>query len=102
MKYALMIDYAKIPGLKHVELEAKTLIEAIDEANKIDYESENPIYVMEIYEKSGKAEKVESGLTRTEYVPVLCKRNDWHSMKDEYIASIYYYKAKYGTWFDYQ
>ena len=52
MKYALMIDYAKIPGLKHVELEAKTLIEAIDEANKIDYESENPIYLMEIYEKS--------------------------------------------------
>ena len=102
MKYALMIDYKKIGRLDHVELEASTLIEAIDEANEIQFQSENPIYLMEIYEKSGKAEKVESGLTRTEYVPVLCKRSDWHSMKSEHIASIYYYKAKYGTWFDYQ
>lgn len=102
MKYALMIDYEKIGRLDHVELEASTLIEAIDEANEIQFQSENPIYLMEIYEKSGKAEKVERGLTRTTFEPVLCKRSDWHSMKNEHKVSIYYYKTKDYTYFDYQ
>ena len=82
MKYILYIDYKATSGkiYEYKEMTAKTLIEAIGEADKI-YNPET-VYLMKILEKSGKVEK-ENGYKVQLYKAIMCKRYDWHLNNDE-------------------
>ncbi len=77
MKYALYIDY-KVNSSKAYEyrtMNAKTLEEAIEEADNINYDN---IYLMRIMKQIGKSVKVNDWREML-FEAIMCKRsNGWH------------------------
>lgn len=74
-KYTLYIDYKKTYSFHYETLEAKTLEEAIKEADK---KMSNEIYLMRVMEKTGNIER-NSGRKCTKYKAIICNRgNGWH------------------------
>lgn len=99
MKYVLYIDYRtnyKPLTSEYRKLEAKTLIDAILEADK-QYNPDT-IYLMRIMVKDGKSEKVESDIKRTAYHAKLERRTRW--TKTDVWHVVGYYKAPFAEWFE--
>ena len=83
MKFVLYIDYnygtSCIP-YQYRDLKAKSLEEAIEEADKIWYSEREKIYLIRIMKKTGN-DVIESefGKYRSDlYEAILCKRTTWH------------------------
>ena len=82
-KYLIMIDYAKVPKLEYKYTECKTLVEAMEAADRMKDESIEPIYLLKVMERTGKAEKLEGGVTEYQYKAVMCRRSvGWHVNND--------------------
>lgn len=104
MKYVALIDYMANKGnngFDFIALEAKNETQAIIEA---DHMMNDDIYLIKLMKKTGKAEKIETGIKATKYTSILVRRrHNWHaSDKDgENVTTIYKYVSKHGTWFDF-
>lgn len=104
MKYVALIDYMANKGnngFDFIALEAKNETQAIIEA---DHMMNDDIYLIKLMKKTGKAEKIETGIKATKYTSILVRRrHNWHeSDKDgENVTTIYKYTSKNGTWFDF-
>ena len=88
MKFVLYIDYltgctagwSDPNGYKYIDMKAKSLEEAVEEADKIWYSERDKIYLVRIMKKTGN-DVVESefGKYRSDlYEAILCKRTVWH------------------------
>ena len=101
-KYIAIVDFksATGKGFGHVELDAKTVLEAMDEAAKL---KDDNVYLIKIAEKSGKTEKRE-GAKRTKYSEILCYRSHgWHPCTNENSESANTWeRAEYTGFVDYQ
>lgn len=101
-KYIAVVDFkASVKsGFEHVELNAKTVLEAMDEAFKLKTEE---VYLVKIAEKVGKTEKRE-GAKRTNYKEILCCRsNGWHPCTEENSeSSSVWQRAEYVGFVDYE
>lgn len=92
MKFALYIDYKK-NGLDYRVMEAKTLEEAIEEAEKLWNSEEH--FLMRIMKKVGKIEKEDDFKVET-FKAVLCKRSHgWHLNNEENSESEHFAKRYY-------
>lgn len=75
-KYVLYIDYResfKPMTWEYRALNAKTIADAIIEADTIH--NQKTMYLIEIMEKRGKVEKVESGIKAQTYTAIMEKRS---------------------------
>lgn len=101
-KYIAIVDFknAARKGFDHVELNAKTILEAMDEAAKLKTEE---VYLVKIAEKSGRTEKRE-GAKRVRYTEILCCRSyGWHPCnRDNCESSSVWERAEYAGSVDYQ
>lgn len=97
MKYMLYIDYRSSHTVKYRPLTAKTIEEAIMEADTIhDIET---MYLIQIMKKNGKVEKVESDVKAQAYTAIMEKRSSkWTLVEHEH--NVKHYVAKYGEWFN--
>lgn len=101
-KYIAVIDYnaALKKGFGHIQLEAKTLLDAMNEAEKL---LTDDVYLVDIAEKSGKTEKVDGG-KETLFTDILRNRgNGWHrcdAAHGEYPAIWKMFQAKWGECFE--
>lgn len=99
-QYVLYIDYRanhKPASYEYFLMDAENLKEAIVEADKIH--NVDTMYLVRLMEKSGKAEKVESGVKVQTYKAMMEKRSTtWANMETSH--EVKRYKAKYGEWFD--
>lgn len=101
-KYIAIIDFASRTGkmFSHVELNAKTVLEAMDEAEKL---KNDDVYLVKIAEKTGRTEKKE-GAKRTKYEEILCCRSHgWKPCTDKNSeSSNTWERAEYSGFVDYQ
>lgn len=101
-KYIAIVDFASHTGkmFDQVELSAKTLMDAMDEAATLKDED---VYLVKIAEKTGKVEKRE-GAKRTRYTEILCCRsNGWHTCTHVNSESACTWeRAEYTGFVDYQ
>lgn len=108
VNYVLYIDYKAgtgEPGYLYVSLKAKTLLEAIAEADKW---SRIDIYLMRIMEKDGRSEIDQLAWRKQIYTAILCRRSSgWHLNTTEYSEQTHkvyrYYKTvddRHYEWFD--
>ena len=101
-KYIAIVDFKSTvrKGFDHVELNAKTILEAMDEASKLKTED---VYLVKIAEKIGKIEKRE-GAKRAKYTEILCFRSfGWHPCNsDNCESSSVWERAEYNGFIDYQ
>ena len=99
-QYVLYIDYRanhKPASYEYILMDAENLQHAIIEADSVH--NADTMYLVRIMEKSGKVEKVESGIKAQTYKAIMEKRSTkWNTM--EYTHSVKRYIAKYGEWFD--
>lgn len=95
LKYVLYIDYYKPICSEYRKLEAKTLAEALLEADT-QYNPDT-MYLMRIMAKVGRTEKVNNDIKRTTYHANLERRDRW--MKMEVDHSAYYYCTQFEDWF---
>lgn len=99
MKYILYIDYRanyKPLTSEYCKLEAKTLSDAILEADK-QYNPDT-MYLMRIMVKDGKTEKVESNIKCTAYRAKLERRARWAETDTRHVVG--YCKAPFAEWFE--
>lgn len=100
MKYVLYIDYRasyKPMYSEYHTMKAKTLAEAIVEADAI-HDTET-MYLIQIMEKSGRVEKVESDVKAQAYKAILEKRSTkWAVREQDHTAK--HFTAKFGDWFE--
>lgn len=105
MKYLIYIDY--MSGAKksyeYKVMNAKSLENAINEADEIIKASNDPIYLTRIMKKIGKVERIDNYKAET-YEAILCRRsNGWHrntenNCENKHIAKRYFKKVSWGTW----
>lgn len=101
-KYIAVIDYnaALKKGFGHIQLEAKTLLDAMSEAEQY---MDDTVYLVRIAEKNSKARKI-SDYKKTLFTEILTNRgNGWHRNGDAHSESTTtwaMYQAKYSTWYD--
>jgi uncharacterized caspase-like protein len=98
MKYILYIDYRasyKPMTVEYRELNAKNIGEAIIEADAIH--NEETMYLLQLMEKSGKVEKVESDIKAQTYTAIMEKRSSkW--MTNEHPHNAKRFMTKFGSW----
>lgn len=107
MKFIVYIDYQtsyKPMGYDYKAIEAKTIEEAIETADKMW--NPDTCYLMRIMKKSGKVEK-NYGYNSEEYTAILCKRStNWHrntteNGENEHKAKKFWMpKYKDETWYE--
>lgn len=98
-QYVLYIDYRvnHKPPYEYLLMDAENLQEAIVEADKIH--NVDTMYLVRLMEKSGKVEKVESGLKAQTYKAMMEKRSTkWAKMETSH--EVNRYMSKYGEWFE--
>ena len=98
-QYVLYIDYrtSHKPAYEYAVMEAENLQEAIVEADRIH--DIDTMYLVQIMEKIGKVEKVESDIKARTYRAILEKRSTkWDTV--ESLHSVKRCFSKYGEWFD--
>lgn len=97
MKYTLYIDYKKGGKYEYISMNAKTLEDAIEEADKVWNEKAETIYLARIMNKVGKIETPERGIKQETYEAYICRRsNGWHR---NIIENSENYHAAHKTWF---
>ena len=100
MKYVLYIDYRasyKPMTYEYRPMNAKNIAEAIIEADAVH--DPETMYLIRIMEKSGKVEKVESGIKAQSYEAIMEKRSTkWTTKVQEH--RVKHFIAKFGDWFE--
>lgn len=101
MEYVLYIDYKceyKPMTSEYREMVAETLMDAVIEADAIH---DQTMYLIKIMEKTGRVEKVASGVKSREYMAIMEKRSiRW--TKAETVHRVKQFMTKYGSWFEIQ
>ena len=108
-KYVLYIDYLTemLPKtIEYKELEAKTIMQAIEEADEL-HDSES-MYLVRIMIKQGKqyTQTIEgNGWTEKQkvqnYTPIMEKRCHWHEYKENNIwANVSHIVSSFGDWWN--
>lgn len=101
-KYIAIVDFkaATGKGLGYHDLNAKSLLDAMAEAESLNADN---VYRLSIAEKFGKSERRE-GAKRTAYKEILAQRScGWHACDNEHCEnSAVFERADYGAFVDYQ
>lgn len=101
-KYIAVIDWNARTGkmFDHIELNAKNIVDAMNEAE--NYINED-VYMIFIAEKTGKVTKVDD-CKEVLYKEILANRkNGWHACDEKHSEHATTWKAsfaKFGKWFD--
>lgn len=99
-KYVICIDYRasyKPMTLEYRVLNANTMAEAVIEADEIH--DQNTMYLVEIMEKNGKVEKVESDVKSQTYTAIMEKRSTkWAAMDRNHSAK--HFVMNHSDWFE--
>ena len=100
MKYLVYIDYRtshKPLAFEYRVLDARTISEAIVEADRIW--DDKTMYLAQVMEKRGRAEKVESDIKALTYAAILEKRSTSWAIPERNHA-VKHFVSKYGEWFE--
>lgn len=103
--FVLYFDYMTeaTKSYEYLEMDAKDLEEAIEEADRLYYDNDQPIYLTRIMKKDGKPYKVD-GIRVQNYTAMLCKRSrGWHKNNDvncENEHTVALYTTKDCRWFE--
>ena len=100
MKYVLYIDYRasyKPMSIEYRPMNAKNIAEAIIEADAAH--DPETMYLIQVMEKTGKIEKVESDVKAQTYKAIMVKRSTkWAAQESEH--TVRRYMAKFVNWYE--
>lgn len=100
MKYVLYIDYRasyKPMTFEYRPMNAKNIAEAIIQADAVH--DPETMYLIQIMEKSGKVEKVESDIKAQSYKAIMEKRSTKWALEVQ-CHRVKHFTSKFGDWFD--